>query len=388
MPGYNLLLAPSALSLLAGMLGLAVSVLYLNSGGKDEVNAGRVGLAASAVLLALGGLLLLAAFALTYPSDRRRLWRAFFRWTIVAAIMVIPTALLFGPTGGFHHHTDDKSKAVAAITACRGKELQALEPDQARELLGHMAKLGLERYPDRVDRFGPWYVWDFGKKDQPPLYLLFEAGKKMKLRDGNKVVAWVHLHPSATPVSLTLLDGSGKVVSETDLTTGWRCYLKGAKLQPAGDKHYPLVVLETELGSGPGPDIKRQHYAWLGQRFDLVRLENGAGKATRNRYYVNHFRSGCKVAELAEAEWEAELMSPERARVLRALVWLGGFHWDLHAEEWENKQQFEDVDQVKLWRKVRAREKVIARVRELVKDEDVWLREAAELAADPQEGHF
>jgi hypothetical protein len=104
MPGYNFLLAPSALSLLAGVLGLAVSALCLSSGGKDEVNAGRVGLAASTVLLALGGLLLLAAFALASPPDRRRLWRAFFRWMIVAAIMVIPTALLFGPTGGFHHH--------------------------------------------------------------------------------------------------------------------------------------------------------------------------------------------------------------------------------------------------------------------------------------------
>jgi hypothetical protein len=102
-PGYNFLLAPSALSLLAGMLSLAVSALCLSSGGKDEVNAARIGIAASAVLLVLGGVLLLPAFALASPSDRAQVWRAFVRWMIVAAIMVIPTALLFGPTGAFRH---------------------------------------------------------------------------------------------------------------------------------------------------------------------------------------------------------------------------------------------------------------------------------------------
>jgi hypothetical protein len=254
-------------------------------------------------------------------------------------------------------------------------------------MLGHMGKLGLERYPDQVDRFGPWYVWDFAGKGDPPLCLLFEAGKKMKLGEGDKA-RWVHPYPSTTSVSLTLLDESGKVVAETGLATGWRCYLKDAKLQPAGDKDYPLVVLETELGTGPGPDIKRQHYARLGQRFDLVRLENEAGKATRNQYYVKRFRCGPRVPELTEAEWEADLMSSERARVLRALVWLGGFHWDFHAEEWKDKKQYEDADQVKLWRKIRSQDKVIARVQELAKSEDVWLREAAELAAVPQVGHF
>lgn len=80
-------------------------------------------------------------------------------------------------------------------------------------------------------------------------------------------------------------------------------------------------------------------------------------------------------------------MSPDRARVLRALVWLGGFHWDLQANAGDNRSS-EDADQVRLWRKVRAREKVIRRIQELVKSEDVWLREAAELAANPEDGHF
>jgi hypothetical protein len=258
--------------------------------------------------------------------------------------------------------------------------LQDLEPERVREFAGHLSKFGLKReYSDYLPHYGPWYVWDFGKKGQPAHFLLFEARKKMRFKRGGK---GVHLHPSTTPICMTLLDDSGKVIAETDLATGWRCYLKEAGLQSSGDKDYPLVRLETELGSGAGPDIGRQYYAWLGQRFDLVRLENSAGKAIRNRYYLKHFRSGPRVAALSEAEWEADLLSKERARVLRALVWLGGLHWDLKADG------NEAPDQVRLWRQVRAREKVAARIQELLKSDDPWLREAAQLAAAPEDGHF
>lgn len=290
------------------------------------------------------------------------------------------------PTGGKAPATDDKSKAVAALKTNRGKELQGLELLRTRELVGHLKALGLERDPEQVDRYGPWHIWDFGKQDRHALYLLCEAGKKMKQGAGNGVT-WVHMHPSATPVTLTLVDETGNVVTETDFTTGWRCYLREAEICNDGDKEHPLVLLHTELGGGPGPDITRQYYAWLGDRFDLVRLENSAGKATRNRYSVKRFRSGPRVVELTEEEWETELMSSDRTRVLRAMVWLGGYHWNLHAEEGLAADQFEDAEQVKLWRKVRARAKVLARIQDLVKSEDGWLREAAELVADDQDGH-
>jgi len=104
MRSSSLLLALSALSLLVGLLGFAVSALCLGSDVTVAVNAGRVGLAGSTVLLALGGLSLWAAFALASQSERRSLPYLFLRWTIVAALMLVPTACLFGPTGGFHHH--------------------------------------------------------------------------------------------------------------------------------------------------------------------------------------------------------------------------------------------------------------------------------------------
>jgi hypothetical protein len=280
-----------------------------------------------------------------------------------------------------------RAAALEAIKECRGKDLSELEPDQIRPLLTHLSKLGVKcAYPSHVDQYGPWYVWDFKKKGQPPLYLLFEAGKQMRANVGNQIVR-IHPHPGSTPISLTLLDDSGKVVSETDLTTGWRCYLRQARLEPALEEDYPLVVLETELGSGPGPDIGRQYYAWVGQRFDLVRLEDSGGAATRNRYYIKHWRCGHEIAKLTEAEWEADLTSADRVRVLRALVWLGGLHWDLRGNTADGRSN-EDPDQVLLWRDVLARQKVIARILELLNSEDLWLRQAAQLAADPLDDHF
>ncbi|HEY8503934.1 MAG TPA: hypothetical protein VIL46_05090 [Gemmataceae bacterium] len=284
------------------------------------------------------------------------------------------------PSGTEREDSSEKSRraAIEAIKACRGKDLRSLEPDRIRELLGHMSELGLERaYQDWIDLYGPLHVWDF--RNEKGQLLLFEADK-------------ISPHPGRTRITLTVLNDSGKVVSETDLTTGWRCYLRDAKLQAAAGGGYPLVVLETGLGSGPGPNVGEQYYAWIGQRFELVRLEDSDGKATRNRYHINHFRCGPTVPELTEAEWVADLASPDRLRVLRALVWLGGVHWDLQSDEdfnrrYEgfNQKQFEDFDQVRLVRKVRANEKVIARLEDLAKGDDRWLREAALLAANPED---
>lgn len=100
----SLLLGPAAFFLLAGVLGLIISCycLGLDSPVKIYVHAGRVGLITAAALLAAGGLFLVAAFARC--SDCNGMRSTFLRWLLVAVVMVIPTAVLFGPTGGFHYH--------------------------------------------------------------------------------------------------------------------------------------------------------------------------------------------------------------------------------------------------------------------------------------------
>jgi hypothetical protein len=229
-------------------------------------------------------------------------------------------------------------------------------------------------YQDSVQSYGPWYVWDYKAKGQLSRYLVLEADKFLS-------------HPGRTRINLTVLEDSGKVVSETYLSTGWRCYLQKAALEPIIEGEYPLVVLYTGLGGGPGPDVQQQYYAWTGNRFDLVRLEDSEGQATRNRYFIKHFRCGPAVSARAEAEWVADLTSADQLRVLRALVWLGGIHWDLQPDGTDSRQR-EEIDQVYLVRRVRAHPKVSALVQDMATSVDPWVRQAAWLAANPEDDHF
>lgn len=100
----GLLLCLAALCLLAAVLGTGISFLFVSSSNREDAEAGHVGVAASAILVALGSPALLMAVAVAPPSSRTQLWRSFLRWLLVAAMMVIPTGVLFGPSGGFHHH--------------------------------------------------------------------------------------------------------------------------------------------------------------------------------------------------------------------------------------------------------------------------------------------
>jgi hypothetical protein len=277
--------------------------------------------------------------------------------------------------GGYARREAGRREALQAIKEYVGKELRKLEPAQVKQLVGHLSNLGLAQgYRDWVPSYGPWYIWDFSKKGEQSRYLLFEADTFL-------------MHPGRTQINLTVLEDAGKVVSETYLSTGWRCYLQNATLERAIEGEYPLIVLNTGLGPGPGPDVGKQYYAWMGARFDLVRLEDSEGKATRNRYYVKHFRSGSAVTARAESEWVADLASADRVRVLRALVWLGGTHWDLQ-HDGTDASQLEEPDQVHLVLRARANPTVIALLRGMVNSDDRWVSQAAWLAANPEDDHF
>jgi hypothetical protein len=69
----------------------------------DEAAMARAGVVVASVLLVVGGITLIAAFLFVGRVNFRWLLSTLVRWMVVAGIMVVPSALLFGPTGGFHH---------------------------------------------------------------------------------------------------------------------------------------------------------------------------------------------------------------------------------------------------------------------------------------------
>jgi hypothetical protein len=265
------------------------------------------------------------------------------------------------------------SGSLEPLAAYRGKELSKLDEAQSKDLLAAIKKL----IPDREYRhwfdFHPWYVWEFPNKGQPAL-VLFEVDNTGP-------------HPGSTGIRINVFDKAKNARTESVFWTGHRCYMRAVTLEKQKDNQNPLIVLETGLGPGPGPNVPKQIYARVGQRFDLIRLEDSEGKATRNSYYVNHFACGPQAPKQTEAEWEADVLSADRNRVLRSLIWLGGRHWEGKPPD-ESEKQHEPAEQIKLVRSVRANKKVADRLRELVASEDRWLREAAELAANPKDSRW
>jgi hypothetical protein len=263
--------------------------------------------------------------------------------------------------------------SLEPLSAYRGKELANLDEIEAKELLATIRKL----VPDREYRFWfdfwPWYVWEFPNKGRPIL-LLFEVDNTSP-------------HPGSSGIRITVFEKTGNAPSESEFWTGHRCYLGAVSLDKIFDDQDPLIVLETGLGGGPGPNVQKQIYARIGNRFDLIRLEDGHGKATRNTYYVNHFACGPMIPTQTQAEWEADVLSGDRFRILRSLVWLGGVHWEGKPPD-KSENQHEQAEQIELVRSVRASKKVADKLKVLATSEDRWVREAAALAANPKDNRW
>jgi WD40 repeat protein len=270
----------------------------------------------------------------------------------------------------------DRESAIKALNTIKsfcGKELKSLEADgdEGRKLYAAIKSLIPNREYRGFFDYVPWHIWEFAKKGEEPLYTLFEANTSLP-------------HPGSTLLRITLLDSMGQVLSETHFDTGHRCYMRGVKLESLVEGEYPAIVLETGSSFGPGPDVPKQYYSRIGNRIDLIRIENSNRTATRNRYYLRHDQCGPTAPVQTAAEWESDLLSRTRPKVLRALVWLGGVHWELRPGESANPQM-EDVQQVRLVRKLRKRPAVLARLRELAKGKEEWERQGAQLALDPQD---
>jgi hypothetical protein len=262
-----------------------------------------------------------------------------------------------------------------ALLPYRGKELSKLEDHDAKDLLQTITKIVPNRTYQAHFDYRPWYLWEVRNKSGQPLFILFEVDNTGP-------------HPGTTPIRITELNQTGKVAGETTILTGHRCYLRRVNLETTLlDGEYPIITIGTGPGPGPGPNIYTQYYAKIERNYHLIRLEDYSGHATRNGYYVRHFQSGTALPKQDQSQWESDLFTNERARILRALLWLGGTHYDLKEGD-KLDGQAEIREDVLLVRKVRANKKVIGRLKQLIESDDRWIREAAKLAASPKDWRF
>ena len=125
----------------------------------------------------------------------------------------------------------------------------------------------------------------------------------------------------------------------------------------------------------------------MGRKLRVGLVGGGLGGLTaalalnRQGFEVHVFEQANKLRELGAGIG----LSPNPLKVLRALVWLGGEHWDLKGGD---NTQYENADDVQLVHQVRADPKVVERLTALAKREDAWLQDAAVLALSPEDTHF
>jgi hypothetical protein len=257
---------------------------------------------------------------------------------------------------------------IEPLNDYRGKELAKLEKGESEKLLAIIQGIIRDRKYGPFFDFRPWYVWEFPNNGRPLLVLL-EVNNQMP-------------HPGSTGIRINVFDKVKRARAESEFWTGHRCYMHAVSLEKQVGLQDPLVVIET--GSFLGPDYHKQVYARMGNRFDLIRLEDSKGKAKRNNYYVNHFACGPTVPRQTSAEWEADILSSDRFRILRSLVWLGGAHWEGKLPD-ESENQHEPADVIRLVHNIRSNQKVVDQLKTFQTSEDTWVKEAATLAANPKD---
>ena len=109
---------------------------------------------------------------------------------------------------------------------------------------------------------------------------------------------------------------------ELTFRTGHRCYLRDVSVFKTIKGNLILRLIRVPFG----PHVTKQYYAYAGDHFDLVRLEDFERQCRAELILHKAFPMWARRAKQGEVDWEADLLSTDRLKVLRALVWLGGVH--------------------------------------------------------------
>ncbi|CAN5512457.1 hypothetical protein BH10PLA2_BH10PLA2_09710 [soil metagenome] len=271
-----------------------------------------------------------------------------------------------------------RSDSQATIRRHCNRDLTEISAREAESLTLAFQVLGLaepHNYGFRILREGyghkTRFLCEFQKRAEPSCYVLV----------GSEDFATV---PGSTNLRLKAMSARSKHPIDLKFTTGWRRYLRKIDIQKSATDQYPVLVFSTETirGMFHGPEkLQKQYYGKIGDRFDLIRIENADGQAFRNDYVYDHFRSGPPAPEQTAQEWEADLLSSDRFKILRALSWLGSIHREIDMKEMGG--ELEPVDSVKRVKEVLALPTVTAKIDEQKKSKDPWISQAANFASHP-----
>ncbi len=278
------------------------------------------------------------------------------RRQIVIAVCLIPTACNDGrPT-----YLGSVSP-IETVRQCCGKDLHDLPSDARLSLKNAIENIRSAKEPDLRSRaFEPRSIWEYS------------SGVLVLESEPNEI------ETETTSIRLIWLGQLGDVRAEVEFSTGPHCYLKNASVRSVAEFELPLLELDVDCREALKADYTRQVYSVIENRFDLIRLEGHDGLPRRNLYYAGNLACGPPPIEQSPEQWEADLYSSDRARVLRSLVWFAGeraagdVSKDLHSIVGQPPLSI-------LVKEVLARPAVRQRIRDLSRGDHEWERQQADL---------
>jgi len=183
--------------------------------------------------------------------------------------------------------------------------------------------------------------------------------------------------PGTSSAHIFLFDASGRLVAQSEFSTGWRIDIRDAAVLTDRVKGEKLIRINTGPVIG-GSDIRTQYYALIDDALALVRLEDSSGSCIQNEYAAPNHTIGPEAITRTETEWIRALSAPRLAEILRTLVWLGGRHSRLIANP--GNVHTESYNDAALHLNVRTNPKTKVLLEGLAANPDPWIADAAQIA--------
>lgn len=256
----------------------------------------------------------------------------------------------------------DKSAAWQALLSFENQTLSKLAKPQAEKLQKAIEALIGKRENELLV---PRFLTKISNSKGQTRYALIEESPLLTI-PGN----------SGLSVHVFTLDGS--LIRSSIFQTGWRIVVTDIRVAYLAQIDRQALEVKSEPVIN-GRDVAKQFYALVNDDVLLIRLEDKAGHLIRNAYGAPNHIFGLTITGRSANDWQDALESSDTAEVLATLTWLSGSHWD--PKEPAPEYQREDMSEARLADDVRGRERVKTALNTLRLSENLWVRQAAELAA-------
>src|ERR1044072_5439155 len=198
------------------------------------------------------------------------------------------------------------------LLSFENQDLEGLDEQSTRVVQRAINMATGQPAPSELRQFEPRLFRKVSNSSGEPRYMLVEEQPMSMI-------------PGAATIRVHIFDTAGKVLSSSEFDTGNRMGINSIQIRKRDYwLNSDVLVIDLEYCFGGSPS--HQFYTVVGNELRLVYMGDGF-QIDSNNYQDPRMTIGPRL-NLSTDEWEADLQSHDDARVLSALVWLRGGHWN------------------------------------------------------------